>query len=128
MEEIGRRKQVRLGGFTRASLEDEAGRRGVGVGLLVHQAIVYYAADRESGRQGWRLPRFASGANSRAEAFDLELSEHDWETLTEEARFQGVDEERLLDHMVLYYLADLEAGKVALRILRSIEDPPEETE
>jgi hypothetical protein len=129
MKEIGRTKRVRLGGFTRTSLEEQADRRGVGVSVLLRQAIVYYSADRGSGRRGWRLPRFAScDSTSGARAIDVELSDQDWETLADEATFQDADEDRLLQHLSLYYLADLEAGRVAERILRAIEDPPEESE
>ena len=130
MTGIGRKKQVRLGGFTRSSLEEQAAARGIAVSALLHQAIVYYAADRGSGRPGRRLPRFPSGASSASEdAIEVELSDDDWATLAEEAEGeQNADEERLLEHVVLYYLADVESGRIAARILRSLEDPPEESD
>jgi hypothetical protein len=129
MTGIGRKKHVRLGGFTRASLEQQASARGIAVSALLHQAVVYYAADRGSGRPGRRLPRFASSAEAEPEdAIEVELSDEDWATLAEEAGEQDADEERLLEHVVLYYLADVESGRIAARILRSLGDPPEESD
>ncbi len=130
MTGIGRKKQVRLGGFTRASLEQQASARGITVGALLHQAIVYYAADSGSGRPGRHLPRFASSPEAeREDAIEVELSDEDWATLAEEAEGErGANEERMLEHVVLYYMADVESGRIAARILRSLGDPPEETD
>jgi hypothetical protein len=127
MTGIGRKKQVRLGVFTSASLEQQASARGIAVSDLLHQAVVYYVADRGSGRPGRRLPRFASSAEPE-DSIEVELSDEDWATLAEEATEQDADDERLLEHVVLYYLADVESGRIAARILRSLGDPPEETD
>jgi hypothetical protein len=127
MTRIGRSRLVRLGRFTRASLEEQSSRRGIEPSDLVHAAMVYYFADRDSGRPGWRVPRFAA-APQNGNGVELELQNDEWDTLAEEARRQDADEERLLEHLTLYYLADLEAGRITARILRSLGDPPEATD
>ena len=44
-----------------------------------------------------------------------------WETLTAEAERQGVTVEELLVHAAMYYLSDLETGRVAARVFRQVE-------
>jgi hypothetical protein len=44
-----------------------------------------------------------------------------WETLTAEAERQGVTVEELLVHAAMYYLSDLESGRVAARVFRQVE-------
>ena len=127
MKRIGRTKPVRLGLFTRASLEEQAARRGTELSELVHAALVYYFADHDSGRPGWRVPRFAATPQD-AESLELELTDEEWDSLAYEARRQDADVERLVEHLTLYYLADLEAGRITARILRSLGDPPEATD
>lgn len=127
MTRTDRKREIRLGEFTRAGLEEQASRLDVEFSLLVRQAVIYYLADRDNDRPGWRLPRFVSGATNRAET-SVELDERTWEALAEAARLQGVDEDRLLDHAVLYFLADLESGRAAARIVRSIAGEPSDPE
>jgi hypothetical protein len=127
MTQTDRKREIRLGEFTRAGLEEQASRLDVEFSVLVRQAVIYYLADRDSDRPGWRLPRFVSGTTNRAE-ISVELDERTWEALAEAARLQGVDQDRLLEHAVLYYLADLESGRAAARIVRSIADEPSDPE
>lgn len=51
----------------------------------------------------------------------LELDDFGYEALREEAARQGVPLEELLAHAVMYYLADLDSGRIAARVLRSSE-------
>jgi hypothetical protein len=49
----------------------------------------------------------------------LELEDFGYEALVDEARRQDVPIEELLAHAVMYYLADLDSGRIAARVLRA---------
>lgn len=46
-----------------------------------------------------------------------------WNELSREAALQGVEPSELASHAIVYYLADLDSGRIARRIPRS-EDLP----
>jgi hypothetical protein len=48
----------------------------------------------------------------------IELSDFAWSALTKEAERQEVPLEDLLAHAALYYLADLDSGRVAARVFK----------
>jgi hypothetical protein len=48
----------------------------------------------------------------------IQLSDFAWEALSKEAARQEVPLEDLLIHAALYYLADLDSGRVAARVFR----------
>jgi hypothetical protein len=78
-------------------------------------AALYYLADRDAGRAGWRAPRFRARADPSpglAVAFD----DATWGALDREARRQGVDPEALAQHALLYFLADFDSGRLAGRL------------
>jgi len=52
----------------------------------------------------------------------IKLSEFAWTSLLEEARRQGVSVEELLAHAAMYYLADLDSGRVAARVLPKADE------
>jgi hypothetical protein len=58
----------------------------------------------------------------------LEFDQFGWASLSQEAERQGVSREELLKHAAMYYLADLDSGRVAARILRGVEREPGDTE
>jgi hypothetical protein len=114
MQETDRRRTVRLGDFALASLESHGALRGIGVSALVCQAVSYYLGDRGSARPGWLLPRFRAGEEDGGPASELSvtLSEHEWSMLVDEAKVRRAKVDRLLEHAALYYLADLDGGRI----------------
>jgi hypothetical protein len=54
----------------------------------------------------------------------IELSDFAWASLEEEADRQGVSVEDLLAHAAMYYLGDLDSGRVARSAL--VEESPED--
>jgi hypothetical protein len=102
--------------FGRAALAAEAERYRLATGELVGQALEYYLADRSSGRQSLRVPRFGRAATAAPQAVALELPDRVWEEAEAEAERQGVPLERLVEHAAMYLVADLDSGKVAARI------------
>ena len=108
--------------FGASTLEGEAERYSVSPAELGRHAVRYYLSDRDSGRMALRVPRLSEDP-SRKPALELrlDLDPHDWLELEEEAERQQVSVERLLEHAIVYFLADLDAGRVERRMLE--EDP-----
>jgi hypothetical protein len=107
-----------LGDFGRTTVGKEAARYSLTVEELVRYAVYYYLDQRESGRQALKLPRFSRTAESEPPLrLSLDLDESIWSELPAEAERQGVSVGRLLEHAVLYLLADLDAGRVASSML-----------
>jgi hypothetical protein len=104
--------------FGASALEAEADRHSVSTARLARQAVRYYLSDRDSGRMALRVPRLPRAA-ARPAALELavDLDADSWNELDEEAGRQGVSVERLLEHAIVYFLADLDAGRVEQRML-----------
>jgi hypothetical protein len=83
---------------------------------VVRQAALYWLADRDSGRPSWRAPRFRRGAPAGGETVQVGLDDDTWQALEGEGRRQGVDAAALAEHAVLYFLADLDSGRLASRL------------
>ena len=108
--------KLALDDFGRATLEGEAARYSVEPGELVSHAVDYYLADRDSGRPALRVPRFERSATAAPLELDVELDARAWDEAEAEATRQRVPLERLLEHAVMYLVADLDSGDVAARI------------
>ena len=117
---IQREVTLTLERFGRTSLETRALALDVPVSALVRQAALYYLAVRGGSRSALSIPRFA---RERPEVPDhrldvtLELDEADWSALEVEAVHQRVPLERLIEHAALLFLADVDSGRVAVRIV-----------
>jgi len=83
-------------------------------------AALYYLADRPSGRAGWKAPRFLSRAASRP-GIRVAFDDETWSSLAVEAERQHVEPSELAVHALLYFLADLDSGRVA-QALRDVLD------
>ena len=60
--------------------------------------------------------RLSSGSSRRV---TLELDGFAWEKIDEEAAREGLEVERLVEFALLYYLADVDSGRIARRVSRS---------
>ena len=58
----------------------------------------------------------------------IQLSDFAWTALSKEAERQGVSLEEILAHAAMYFLADLDSGRVATRINDAAQaaDPEDE--
>jgi hypothetical protein len=86
----------------------------------VRQAVYYYLSDADSGRAGWSHPRFRrAGEEAAGPTIEVPVTvdEGTWRAFADEAERQGVTVEELLRHALLYFAADLDAGRVAARIV-----------
>lgn len=85
-------------------------------------ALRVYLGDREAGRPAWPYPAFMRGGEPGAD-LELELSVDDrlWQLLEAEALRQQIPARRLAEHAVLYFAAELAAGRLTERIVDDLE-------
>jgi hypothetical protein len=104
--------------FGASTLEAEAERYSVSTTGLARHAVHYYLSDLDSGRMALRVPRLPqAGPRGPALELALDLDADSWNELDREAERQEVPLERLLEHAIVYFLADLDAGRVERRML-----------
>jgi predicted DNA-binding ribbon-helix-helix protein len=95
------------------TLEAAAQAADVSVDELVSRAAAYFESDLGAERVGIDLPREHRDRLGRtAHSLRLRLDRAAWDALEGEAQRQGVELERLLEHAALYYVTDLDAGRV----------------
>lgn len=117
---------MRIGAFsldalTGASGEDPDPSRGVA------QAVRYYLANRDGRRPGWTVPNFLRGAKKgEVSELSVEIDQSAWEEFEEEAQRQRVSTDELLQHAVLYMVADRDSGRLTARILEDLEREEED--
>ncbi len=77
-----------------------------------------YLHDKGIGRPGWRFPEFAREQHHQ-EMMEVALSldEELWSAFQSEAAAQGVSSEQLAEHAALYFVAELDSGRLTKRIL-----------
>jgi hypothetical protein len=104
--------------FGASTLEGEAERYSVSTTRLAQRAVRYYLSDRDSDRMALRVPRLSQDRARRpALELTLDLDSDSWNELKDEAERQEVSVERLLEHAIIYFLSDLDAGRVERRVL-----------
>jgi hypothetical protein len=82
---------------------------------LVRTAALYYLAERGVGRPVWRVPSFVRETPATP-ARNVTLDDETWRALNDEALRQGVAPGLLAEHALLYFISDLDDGKLALRL------------
>jgi hypothetical protein len=113
--------KLHLGTFGSEALERFARRREGSAAGAIRTAALYYLADREAGRPSWPVPHFAVGTRPRPE-LSVPLDDATWSALQQEAVRQGVEPEQLAVHAVLYFLADLDSGRLADLLGEALDD------
>jgi hypothetical protein len=118
MSEPAKTRQVELvlDGFAREALGGQVARAGVSEARLIEQAVRHWLEVRGSQRLSVRAPRF--GQSGSVTATRVRLAGSEWEALERSAADQGVTLERLLVHVVVLFLADLDSGRLAVRVAR----------
>lgn len=87
------------------------------------RAVRLYLNDKDRARAGWTYPRFLRDRNVQGIEFELSLEDSLWISLEREAEHQEVTLPQLLEHAALYYAAELDAGRVAERLLEDDLEP-----
>jgi hypothetical protein len=102
------RVKLQLDEFGETALETQM-RDGRSRDAVVRAATRYYLADRDSGRTAWRVPRFVRRDDSDGSGMEVQLDDDTTEALVEEARRQGIAAGQLVEHALLYFVADLDS-------------------
>jgi len=126
---VPRRVTLRLGAFGAESLRAQAERHGISMDELFAGAAQYYLAlfDQARERASLQVPRLvrppASGKSGSAGDLELRLDlvDSEWAALAGEAKRQQVPVEGLLEHALLLFLADMDAGRMAFRVLKRLK-------
>jgi hypothetical protein len=110
--------------FGLTALEHYARSEGMTMAVVVSHAAAYLAADLESGRPELKALSVEHPGVPRSVELELDLSPSACGALESEAKRQGIPWEELLEFATVYYLADIESGAAAERILRRSEEAP----
>jgi hypothetical protein len=116
---VRRQMALTIEDFGRTALGDHARTLDVPVDALITQAVLYYLALRSNERAATRIPSFTR-SEAPADAtmtVELALDESDWSALEQDATKQRLRIERLVEHVALLFLADIDAGRVAVRVV-----------
>ena len=95
------------------------------VAASLETAVRVYLGDSDLGKPGWPYPEGLREVSSGDVELELLLDEELWRALEKEAGEQGVSVSRLAGHATLYYAAELDAGRIAQRILDAAEGEDE---
>jgi hypothetical protein len=86
--------------------------------LRMESALRCYLADRHSDQPAWPYPGFLRGSEVQRDVqLELEVAAGLWASFEEEAGRQEVTVDQLAEHAAFYLAAELEAGRIAQRIL-----------
>ncbi len=113
--------------FGWGALEEEARAEGLALDRLMSLACTYYKSELANERTATLVPRFdksaavprfdKSAAKRETRLLELELDAESLRLLEQEAEDQELELERLIEHAAILYLADLDAGRVAERVI-----------
>ena len=106
--------------FGREALEAFVHRRGDSHSSAVRTASLYYLADRDRARPAWLVPQ--SMALGDGVHITVRVDDATWQALHDEAERQAVSPAELTRHAVLYFLADVDSGRVGERLERALSD------
>ena len=116
---VTRSVTVEMSPFSRESVAEQASRQQVPLATFLRHAVLHYLAELESDRMAPRLPRFARVAALGDERMrvEIDLEDSEWELFEAAAEAAEVSLPRLLGHVALLYLGDLNSGLVAERLI-----------
>ena len=113
---VSRELSLALHGFGREAVETLADRHGISHSHLVQCAVEHHLERDVPRRPGRSLPPFQREPGADDLEVVVALPAEAWEALELESGLEDVPLERLLEHAVLSLLADLDSGRVAVRI------------
>jgi hypothetical protein len=117
---VGRILTLRLAPFERDALDSYGASQRVPAGRVIHTAILYYLQERHAERTTWRKETLGGDERGSAVAVEVDLGEETGRALAKQASAQGVDPEDLARHALLFFLADVDSGRVARELERTL--------
>jgi hypothetical protein len=115
--EVKRTLTLTFGRFGWTSLAAAARRERRSLEELISGAAAYLRSELGTSRSSLLVPPVAGPQPSRSSRIEVSLPAPAWQELAEEAGRQRVGLGRLLEHAALYYLAALDSGRLAARVL-----------
>jgi hypothetical protein len=112
-----RRVSLGFDEFGWKSLEAQAARDGEKLDEWLALAAAYFDAELGESRAAAFAPRFKPEGQGTSREISLELTDACWKRLESEAEERGVVLDRLLEHAALFFLADVDSGRVANHVL-----------
>ena len=104
------------------TLEAAAGRDRETLDDFVSRAVLYYQAELPASRIAMSAPRFKPPDHGSPRDLALGIPSEAGERMKAEAVRQDAPLEQLYEHATLLYLADIDAGRVADRVLEGAEE------
>lgn len=118
---VKRSVAVTLGAIASKILAVEMVSRGQSTSTSAERAIRVYLKDKDSPGPGWTYPPFLRARRPvDAVQMQLDLDAELWQALSQEAINQDVTVQQLLEHAVLYFAAEDNAGRVTERIIEDL--------
>jgi len=118
---MSHRLSLSLDEFGASALREHAERYSLSPPEFGSRAARYYLADRDSGRVALRVPRLPKAAAGRsAPRLTVDLDPESLRELQAEAKRQDVSVEAMLEHAIMYFLADIDSGRVEQRLLADL--------
>ena len=105
-----------LQGFAREAVDALTDNHDISPSHFVQCALEHHLERPEPRREGQSLPPFGSTPSADDLQVTVVLRRSSWEAAALECELEGVSLERLLEHAVLSLVADLDSGRVAVRI------------
>jgi hypothetical protein len=115
---------LQVQGFATKALERLTRDRGSSADGVFRTAALYYLGDRDESRPSWRAPRFSPAGRGGSEQ-EVTFDDATWAALEEESDRQRVAAEDLAVHALLYYVADLQSGRLSKRLDDVLKDEPQ---
>jgi hypothetical protein len=120
---VKRSVTVTLGAIVSKILASEMVVRGHSSSTTAERAIRIYLRDRDTPGPGWAYPPFLRARRPvDAVQMQLDIEAELWQELSQEAIEQDVTTQQLLEHAVLYFAAEDNAGRVTERIIEDLEE------
>ena len=113
-----RQLELALDEFVSDALAEQGARAGVAEDRLIQQASRHWLEVRGTQRLSVRVPRFRQSSSMATSRVRVTLLSSEWEALEHSASEQGVTLERLIVHVVVLFIADLDSGRLALKVAR----------
>ena len=117
---------LNLDDFGREALDGFVRQRRDSHAAAVRMASLYYLADFDSGRSAWRVPQ-SETVERGFSSVTVRLDDETWQAVQTESERQGVSPGELTRHAVLYFLADVDSGRVGTRLERALNERPDQT-
>lgn len=117
---MGRILTLRLAPFERDALDAYGASQRVPADRVIRTAVLYYLQEGHADRSTWRKQTIDGDEPGTAIAVDVDLGEETGRALAKQAEVQGVDPEDLARHAVLFFLADVDSGRVAGALERAL--------